>query len=161
MTETNTTLATFYKGWDIYQQKLVTTITPLTHVQLDLRAAPYMWSVGIIASHIIATRVSWFQRWMDVGSSEIAPMVTWDEDEFEGVTSRPAAELVIQDALNHWTPADLSHVFYDPYADENPQREKRQHTRQWIIWHVLEHDMHHGGEISLALGMHRVAGIDL
>jgi uncharacterized damage-inducible protein DinB len=26
-----------------------------------------------------------------------------------------------------------------------------------VVWHVLEHDLHHGGEISLTLGMH---GID-
>jgi uncharacterized damage-inducible protein DinB len=27
------------------------------------------------------------------------------------------------------------------------------HPRQWIVWHVLEHEIHHGGELSLALGM--------
>ena len=26
-------------------------------------------------------------------------------------------------------------------------------TRQWVIWHLIEHDVHHGGEISLTLGM--------
>ena len=30
-------------------------------------------------------------------------------------------------------------------------------SRAWMVWHVLEHDLHHGGEISLTLGMH---GID-
>ncbi|HEX4716084.1 MAG TPA: DinB family protein [Ktedonobacteraceae bacterium] len=32
-------------------------------------------------------------------------------------------------------------------------------TRQWIIWHVIEHDLHHGGEISLILGTHGLTGI--
>jgi hypothetical protein len=27
-------------------------------------------------------------------------------------------------------------------------------TRQWVIWHLIEHDLHHGGEISLTLGMY-------
>jgi uncharacterized damage-inducible protein DinB len=170
MTETTTTLATFYKGWDVYQQHLVTAIAPLTHAQLDLRAAPHMWSVGRIATHILATRVGWFHWWMGEGSVDIAPMVTWDDDEFEIVSSRSAAEIVagleltwqmMQDALMRWTPTDLSHVFYDPYPHENAQEKKREHTRQWIIWHVLEHDLHHGGEISLALGIHKVAAIDL
>jgi hypothetical protein len=21
-------------------------------------------------------------------------------------------------------------------------------SRQWVIWHVIEHDLHHGGELS-------------
>jgi len=25
-----------------------------------------------------------------------------------------------------------------------------------VVWHVLEHDLHHGGEISLMLGLHRL-----
>ena len=32
-------------------------------------------------------------------------------------------------------------------------------TRQWIIWHVLEHEIHHGGELSLALGGYGLEGI--
>ena len=26
-------------------------------------------------------------------------------------------------------------------------------TRAWIVWHLIEHDLHHGGEISQSLGM--------
>src|SRR5438105_1590813 len=27
-------------------------------------------------------------------------------------------------------------------------------TRAGVVWHVMEHDLHHGGELSLTLGMH-------
>jgi len=27
-------------------------------------------------------------------------------------------------------------------------------SRSCVVWHVLEHALHHGGEISLALGLH-------
>jgi uncharacterized damage-inducible protein DinB len=58
---------------------------------------------------------------------------------------------VIADALDHWTPADLEQLFSPPaYLQE----EEPPHTRQWIVWHVLEHEIHHGGELSLALGTH-------
>jgi uncharacterized damage-inducible protein DinB len=30
-------------------------------------------------------------------------------------------------------------------------------TRQWIIWHVIAHDLHHGGELTLMLGMQGIA----
>jgi hypothetical protein len=29
------------------------------------------------------------------------------------------------------------------------------------VWHVLEHDLHHGGEISLILGSNGLPGLDL
>jgi uncharacterized damage-inducible protein DinB len=25
-----------------------------------------------------------------------------------------------------------------------------------VVWHVLEHDLHHGGELSLTLGLHGI-----
>ena len=31
----------------------------------------------------------------------------------------------------------------------------------WIIWHVLEHEIHHRGELSLILGMLGRAGLDV
>ena len=34
-------------------------------------------------------------------------------------------------------------------------------SRAWVVWHVLEHDLFHGGEISFALGMHGLTGIDI
>jgi uncharacterized damage-inducible protein DinB len=167
MTENPISLATFYKGWDVYQQHLVTAVAPLSPDQLALRAAPHLWSIGMIATHIVATRVWWFHIWMGEGSSELAPIAQWDENE---EPTRSAAELVagleatwqmIQDALAHWTPADLEQRFQDPYPREDYRGEKRQYSRQWIIWHVLEHDLHHGGEVSFALGMHGLAAIDL
>jgi uncharacterized damage-inducible protein DinB len=30
-----------------------------------------------------------------------------------------------------------------------------------VLWHVLEHDLHHGGELSLALGMHGLPALDV
>jgi uncharacterized damage-inducible protein DinB len=32
-------------------------------------------------------------------------------------------------------------------------------TVQWILWHVHEHEIHHGGELSLALGGLGVQGV--
>ncbi len=163
MTQNNLTLATFYKGWDAYQQLLVTAITPLTSEQLALRPAPHMWSAGMIATHIIATRVGWFHVLMGVGNADLAPLASWDED---GMPARSASELVtrlestwrmIQDALTSWTSADLEQVFQDSDRTGN----LGQYSRQWIIWHLLEHDLHHGGELSLILGMHGLPALDL
>ena len=34
-------------------------------------------------------------------------------------------------------------------------------TRPWVIWHLIEHDLHHGGEISLTLGANGISGLSL
>ncbi len=56
------------------------------------------------------------------------------------------------DSLARWTPADLDAAFATRHGER---------TRQWVIWHVIEHDIHHGGELSLTLGAHGVNAPDL
>ena len=151
MTKTNTSLARFYQGWETYQGYLTNTIAPLTSEQLALRAAPNLRSIGILAAHIIAARVVWFHAVMGEGPADLLPMRTWDD--YDPIQQN-AAELVagleatwnlIQECLAHWTPADLDRTF---------QRRDGLVSRQWIIWHVIEHDLHHGGELLLTCGIH-------
>jgi uncharacterized damage-inducible protein DinB len=158
MTENHTTLAAFYKGWDDYQEHLIKAIAPLSPDQLALQVAPQLRSIGEIAAHIISARVWWFHNIMGEGSADIASMVSWDDD---GAPSRTATELVsglestwlmIQNALERLTPADLEKRF---------QRRETTVSRQWIIWHIIEHDLHHGGELSYSLGIHELAAPDL
>jgi uncharacterized damage-inducible protein DinB len=30
-----------------------------------------------------------------------------------------------------------------------------------VVWHLMEHDIHHVGEMSIILGSHGVPGLDL
>jgi hypothetical protein len=41
------------------------------------------------------------------------------------------------------------------------ERRGRTRSRGWVIWHVAEHDVHHGGEISQILGSHGLAPLDV
>jgi uncharacterized damage-inducible protein DinB len=79
--------------------------------------------------------------------------------------SRTAAELVrgldatwafIESRLQRWTPADCAMTFPDEWDGQVYDV-----TRSWVIYHVLEHDLHHGGELSLTLGVHGLAAPDL
>jgi uncharacterized damage-inducible protein DinB len=141
-------------------------IAPLGQVELDLTAAPQLWSVRTLACHIIAARAWWMHTWMGEGSSEFGRMTDWDED--QAMATRPAGEIVrglelsfsvIKSGLQRWTPAELKKEFVRPSPNEAGERPSR--SRQWIIWHLVEHDVHHGGEISYSLGMHGVPGLDL
>jgi uncharacterized damage-inducible protein DinB len=152
-------LLTFYKGWEDYQRLLVKAFAPLTSEQLALRSSPHQWPIGMIATHMVATRVWWF-LWMGEVSPDLAPIAHWDN---KGHPMRNATELVaglhatwhmISDALTRWTLADLGQCFTSPFKSEEEQKDSPRYSRQWIIWHILEHEISHGGEISLILGMH-------
>ncbi len=169
MTEQAFPLITFYKGWETYQQNLVETIAPLSPEQLALPASSHHWSIGMLAQHIVANRVWWFQVWMGEGNPELAPIAHWDPADQVEQHPLESAELVaglevtwhmIADALARWTPADLWQIFpCPPFLSEEEKSIFGERTRQWIIWHVLEHEIHHGGELSLALGNYELTGI--
>ncbi len=158
MTTTDTSLARFYQGWETYQGYLTNAIAPLTSEQLTLRAASNLRSIGILAAHIIAARVVWFHAVMGEGPADLMPMRTWDDydpirqNAAELIAGLEATWSLIQECLARWTAADLDRTF---------QRRDGLVSRQWIIWHVIEHDLHHGGELFLTCGMHGLPVADL
>jgi uncharacterized damage-inducible protein DinB len=169
MTQQLTPLITFYKGWSNYQQGLVEVITPLTSTQLALPASQSHWTLGMIAQHIVANRVWWFQVWMGEGNPDLAPIANWDPQETEHDITVDTPELVtalnstwqmIADSLARWTAADLPHTFPPPSQLSAEEQKMFGHlSRQWLIWHTLEHEIFHGGELSLGLGNYGLPGI--
>jgi len=158
MTEQQSTLSTFYQGWNDYQTFLIKALAPLSLGQLALRAAPHLRSIGEIATHMIGARARWFHDLVGEGDQEFAALGAWDR---KGMPTRGAAELVsalettwqvMQQAIARWTPADWEQTY---------EGEPASFTRRWIIWHLIEHDLHHGGELSLTLGMHGLTALDL
>jgi uncharacterized damage-inducible protein DinB len=156
------TLATFYDSWKRYQEQIKQAIAPLTAEQLALRAAPNLRTIGENVCHIIGTRVGWFHIFLGEGGDEIAPFDTWDA---EDAPTRTAAELThgldvtwqfMADRLVRWSPADMQQTI----SRERPSG-RREFSRSWVAWHVLEHDLHHGGEVSLTLGMHGLQAPDI
>ena len=164
MTDQTSPLATWYKpGWEHYQHALVRTIAPLSSEQLALALGPQQRSIGELLEHLIGARFNWFYLWMGEGD----PNLDWNDDEDTNEpTVYKAASLVamfekswhvISSALDRWTSADLEQLFPPPASHQAWLRnqgleEAPPHTRLWIVWHVMEHEIHHGGELSLALG---------
>ena len=161
---TDSTLTAIYRGWETYQGYLIQALTPLSNEQLQLGVAPSLWPISRIARHIIAARVYWYHAILRMGDPEIfKPMQTWDDFE---VPVRSASDIIgglrttwklMQDAIASWSTADLESSISRRRSDGTEETL----TRQWIIWHVIEHDVHHGGEISIALGANGLTGLDL
>lgn len=162
MTESQSHLPAIYAGWQTYQTLLITALTPLSPEQVALRAAPTLRSIGEMATHMIGARARWFYQLMGEGGDTFATLGAWDR---KGMPSRTAAELVhglettwqgMQDAISGWTTADWQQTYPGEDATEPATM-----TRLWVLWHLIEHDLHHGGEISLTLGMHGLAAPDI
>lgn len=167
MTEQASPLVTFYKlGWENHQQAVIKTIASLSSEQLALPAAPHYMSIGELLAHMVGARVSWFFAWMGEENAAMVAIDRWASSEESAVPE--VAELVtmfeetwevIASALDRWTSADLEQLISPPASHQewlrsHGEEEELPHTRQWIVWHVMEHEIHHGGELSLALGTH-------
>ena len=163
MSEQNSTLAAMYENWGKYQALLVKAVTPLMAEQLTLSSAPHLRSVGSLAAHIIGTRAGWFHRLMGEGGDDIVALMGWGRvgtpvptSTTELVAGLETTWRMIVAALARWTTADMEHVYS---GERNGQSYSL--ARNWVIWHLIEHDLHHGGELSLTLGMHNLPAIDI
>jgi uncharacterized damage-inducible protein DinB len=157
MAEENFTLTRFYASWKEYQDHIKDAVAPLTAEQLALRAAPGLRSIGENAAHIIGCRVGWFTYTLGEDAGVDLKAVRWDEP---GGPARSAAELVqgldrtwqmMADRLARWSPAEMQQTFPDDWDGTIVHL-----SRAWVVWHLIEHDLHHGGELSLTLGMHGI-----
>jgi uncharacterized damage-inducible protein DinB len=168
-------LQPFFEGWASHQQRLLAAISPLNGDQLGLRLGPAEWTIWQVASHMAWSRAYWFQDVLGEGDPSIRAMFRvaqttvpglslddagWEDDER---TPRTAAEIVhafrvtwdmMATCLGRWTADDLT--------VEIPQRgANRLTTRGWVIWHLMEHEAHHGGAISIVLGTNGLPGLEL
>jgi uncharacterized damage-inducible protein DinB len=155
------TLAAVHAGWEVDHQRLVNLIGSLTQEQLALRAAPHLRTVSALASHIVAARARMSHWILQEGNDDLDALAYWDgADQPAPPAIRPAAELavglettwrVISASLQRCTVADLADSIEWDFRGQTTV-----FTRGQIIWNLVRHDYHHGGEIMLTLGVHGI-----
>lgn len=160
MKQKQTTLDVIYENWGEYNGRLRKAIAPLTDEQLKLQPAPHMWPIQQLVQHVISARAGWFSAVLQEEDVAMDAYMAWGQRESP---PRGPAELArgleetwafIEARLKRWSPEDCAQTFADEYNGQ-----VRQVSRSWVIYHVLEHDLHHGGEISAILGMHGLKGV--
>jgi uncharacterized damage-inducible protein DinB len=132
--------------WKTVRHGLLEALDLLTDEQLAFVPREGLWSLGKVACHIAEAEEGWFRYAV---SRELTEWPTFaDKDEYSlepvkallsDVHDRTEVYLATVDA------ASLDRAIHTPWGEEIPLR--------WIIWHVLEHEVHHRGEIFLMLGL--------
>jgi uncharacterized damage-inducible protein DinB len=119
-----------------------------------------MRSVEEIVFHLSHGRVQWFQR---INAPGAEPLVA--ELDSKQLAKHSAAELVdwlektwvvVNATLEQWTVDDLTVTFEMPY-----QGTLYAVSRQWVIWRIMAHDIHHGGQLSEMLAMQGIVPTEL
>ena len=160
--QTQSTLEVIYENWRGYDEKLRNCIAPLTDEQLTLQPAAHMWPLGEIVQHIISVRAGWFSGTLQDDDEAMDGYMEWGQRDSP---ARSATELAdglhatwafIESRLQRWTADDCAMTFPDEWDGQVWEV-----SRSWVIYHVLEHDLHHGSEVSLILGMNGLQTLDL
>jgi len=161
-------------GWNGYQTSLVNAISPLTREQLIWKPAPHLRSLGDLARHISLGRVTWFARMDAPGSADLIKRIDLWEADSDGnkdivedaiAITEDAHELVrwleltwqmINETLTTWKVFDLEQTYQHTWNGKTYSV-----SRQWTLWRILSHDIHHGGELSLMLGLQGIEAFEL
>jgi uncharacterized damage-inducible protein DinB len=178
VTDAARALEPFVEGWLGYQRLLLDTIRPLSPEQLATRTAPFQWAVWQLAAHVAGARAFWFHDVLGEGDRTVremfrvprttVPDLPLEDAGWEDVEDEPrsAAELVdafertwasIDETLHRWTAEDLA----VEHTRTRRNGEEQTFTQAWVVWHLIEHDLHHGGEISQILGSNGIPALEL
>jgi uncharacterized damage-inducible protein DinB len=157
----------FFEGWQLTNERLVTTIASLSLAQLELRPAPHLWPIWATTSHLAGARVYWLCSIFKEPGAATTPFTDPSGNGWEDEPDHPreAKELVfalesswaiVQQCLERWTPEMLDHE-----VRRVRDGEIQVHTRQAVLMRLLTHDASHAGEIAQTLGMFGLPELDL
>lgn len=133
--------------WIDVRKGLFQALDKLTDMQLGFVPREGLWSLGTVARHIAGAEEGWFRHvvtrehpeWPAEYAEEDYPTVESVKTLLSEVHARTEAYLTTVEATA------VNQVIEAPWGSKYPLR--------WIIWHVLEHEIHHRGEIYLMLGL--------
>jgi len=148
-------VAEFFEHWEQVRADLHATLRKFKPEELTFRPFPGSWPVGTIMLHIAETEDYWLHELvtgeLEDGSANY-PLARYPTlEDIEGVLRRARQRTVA--LLARLTEEDLQRV-YTTASGKN-------FSLYWILWHVLEHETHHRGELSLTHGLLGREGLDV
>ncbi|MCP4705382.1 MAG: DinB family protein [candidate division Zixibacteria bacterium] len=143
-------LSDLFSHWETIRNEMIEGIGSLTQRQLDWKPSGWKSSIADLLRHISETELWWIgnvvlrkDNYQDLTAS-MAPDLKSIIKELE-VSHRYVFELV-----NSKTIDNLDEIFKIPKSDEKL-------GLKWILWHTIEHEMRHRGQIFMIMRLQGIA----
>jgi uncharacterized damage-inducible protein DinB len=150
-----------FTGWEGYNTSLIRALQQTPPELLRHPGAENSRTLGELYLHIAMGHIDWFNRMnapgadimMQEAESEVgknaAAVAATDPRILEHWLMR-SWEL-IESCLRRWSVSHLPETYLQPYLGQSYVV-----PRQWVIFRILAHDIHHGGQISMLLYQHGI-----
>ena len=137
--------ADLYPYWRLARRDLVTALSQLNDAQLDFSPKQDMRSIGDVARHIIDAEAGWVNL---VVLQKDEPWPQYPQERLPTVQS-------ILDEMErvHAITTELLQEHDVRWLDETREQGGHDFALRWVFWHILDHEIHHRGEIFLMIGM--------
>jgi uncharacterized damage-inducible protein DinB len=143
-----------FAHWIAVRRGLVNALDRLADEHLAFSPGRELWTLGTVARHIANAEDGWFRY-----------VVTAELDEWPVFTPEayPTVEAIqgLLAEVHERTIAYLSDRGVEDLERSVTAPWGHDFTLRWVTWHVLEHEIHHRGEISLMMGLLGMEGIDV
>lgn len=134
-----------FSHWDDVRNGLLEALDLLSEEQLDFKPRENLWSLRETVVHLAGTEDGWLRYYGANRWHENAPQAG-DYPTREALKTLLAqVHAVTQQQFAQDPDALLEQVCPLPWGG--------QVSMGWIVWHVLEHEIHHRGEVYLMLGL--------
>ena len=135
-----------FDHWAEVRRGLLQALDMLTDAQLDFVPGPGLWSLGTVARHIASAEEGWFRYRV---THEAVGFPVYSQADYPTVAD--IKQLLTE--VHARTERFLAGVDAAELERQVPTGDGISDSLRWIIWHVLEHEIHHRGEIYLMLGL--------
>ena len=145
----------FFSHWSQVRSALLATIDKFSDDELAYAPAGSSWTAGKIMLHIGDAEDGWLRY---VIQRDLPGWPVNELDEFPTKRMIKAYLAEVHSRTDSYLAtlelADLEREVETPWSADPLEL-------GWIIWHVLEHEIHHRGELSLMLGLLGREGLDV
>lgn len=145
----------YFSHWNQLHRDLLWTVDQFSQDELTHVPFEGSWPVGEIMVHIPDAEDGWF-RYVVKRELQDWPGFTLeqypDKSSIKGLISEVHART--ETFLDSLELSDLKRPVTQPWNN-------KEIPLGWIIWHVLEHEIHHRGELSMILGTLGREGLDV
>jgi uncharacterized damage-inducible protein DinB len=143
-----------FSHWDQIHKDTLAVIDRFNQAELTHTAYEGGWTVGQIALHIANAEEGWFRH---IAARKLE---TWPSNHtLENYPTKEVIQALLAEThaktmayLETLTSDDLAAVIESEWGN---------FSIHFIVWHVIEHEIHHRGELSLILGLLGRDGLDV